>query len=337
MDSKRQIGISLPVQEQLSIDAYQGLAVAAETLGYTHLSMGEIAGPEVFSVLGSLTRLTARIQIGTGVVPYNTRSTAYLAMAAATMDAMAPGRFFLGVGSSSPLIVEQWHGGTYDRPVAGFRAFMTSFEQFRRGAPTGVDGGTPMALVPRGAFDVPVWLAAIGPQMLREAGALAEGAYLAFCPIDEAPRRVDRVLDGARSVGRKRTDVDIVVSLNAYAGPHVDRARNRMSKFLETYAAVPTHRRGIDAAEWHGQEPSMSTPSHAEIDRICAVGDREDVARRVVEYWDAGVDVVFLHTLGLRKGDVHSALDTATGVAEVLFGRDKHHATGRLLEGSRAR
>ena len=92
-------------------------AVLAEQLGYSCLTMGESWGEDALTSLAQLAAVTSRIRIGTSIVPVFARSPANLAMAALNMDRMCEGRFFLGLGTSGRLVVEDLHGETFAKPL----------------------------------------------------------------------------------------------------------------------------------------------------------------------------------------------------------------------------
>ena len=85
-------------------------AVLAEELGYSCLTMGESWGEDAFTSLAQLAAVTSRIRIGTSIVPVFARSPANVAMTALNMDRMTEGRFFLGLGTSGQLVIQDLHG-----------------------------------------------------------------------------------------------------------------------------------------------------------------------------------------------------------------------------------
>src|SRR5258705_12165363 len=84
-------------------------AVLAEELGYSCITMGESWGEDALTSLAQLAAVTARIRIGTSIVPVFARSPANLAMSALNMDRMTQGRFFLVLVTSGRLRSHELH------------------------------------------------------------------------------------------------------------------------------------------------------------------------------------------------------------------------------------
>src|SRR5579862_1473387 len=85
----------------------------AERLGYDSAWVAEGHGGDQFATLAAAAATTTRIRLGTGISSVFVRSAPTIAMAAATLDALAPGRFILGLGSSHRVQVEGEHGIAY--------------------------------------------------------------------------------------------------------------------------------------------------------------------------------------------------------------------------------
>jgi len=85
-------------------------------LGYTDAWTAEVNGSDAFTPLTLTAQWAAELRLGTAIVPVYTRGPGLLAMSAATLADLAPGRFVFGIGTSSPAIVEQWNGIAFDRP-----------------------------------------------------------------------------------------------------------------------------------------------------------------------------------------------------------------------------
>src|SRR6185437_9807740 len=85
--------------------------------GYTDVWSAEVAGADAFTPLALAAVAEPRLSLGTAIVPVFTRGPALIAQSAAALAAAAPGRFSLGLGASSPAVVEQWNGLAFDRPA----------------------------------------------------------------------------------------------------------------------------------------------------------------------------------------------------------------------------
>ena len=135
-----QVAITLPVEDGLPAADYVALAELAERCGYDAVLAGEVAGPEVFSLLGMIAARTTSIRIGSGIVGIYARPPALTAMGFATLASCAPGRVIAGLGTSSPIIVEGWYGRPFGHPVATAGEFITVLRQALTGTPVAFAG-----------------------------------------------------------------------------------------------------------------------------------------------------------------------------------------------------
>src|SRR5262245_34834426 len=166
-------------------------AVLAEELGYSCITMGESWGEDALSSLAQLGAVTSRIRIGTSIVPVFARSPANLAMTALNMDRMTEGRFFLGLGTSGRLVIEDLHGERFAKPLSRMRVYIDIVRKAARGERLDHDGEFfktkrfQLRLTPYRA-DLPIYIAALSPPSLRLTGELADG----WLPIFLAPSRM---------------------------------------------------------------------------------------------------------------------------------------------------
>src|SRR5262245_8064512 len=158
-------------------------AEAAEAAGFTSIWVPQVPGD--FDALTAITlmgRATGRIELGTAVVPIQTRHPIAMAQAALSNQAVCEGRFTLGLGTSHHWIIEDMLGLPYERPAQQMRNYLQVLNAALRG-PGSVDVENDGYRVHR-PIDVtdggptPVLLAALGPVMLRPAGEHASGTIL---------------------------------------------------------------------------------------------------------------------------------------------------------------
>src|SRR6476469_9239221 len=83
---------------------------AVDELGYDTVFVPEAWGREAFTTLGWIAANTSRIRVGTGIVNVFSRTPALIAQSIATLDQISEGRAVLGLGTSGPVVVENWHG-----------------------------------------------------------------------------------------------------------------------------------------------------------------------------------------------------------------------------------
>ena len=113
-------GITFPFDD-LPLGEQRDLVSSLPDLGYTDLWSAEANGMDAFTPLALASVWAPQLRLGTAIVPVYTRGPGTLAMCAATMEIAAPGRFVLGVGSSSNVIIEKWNGLAFDQPYQRVR------------------------------------------------------------------------------------------------------------------------------------------------------------------------------------------------------------------------
>lgn len=314
-------GLTIP---QLGV----GLAEHAELLralpawGYTDVWTSEVAGTDAFTPLALASVWEPSLQLGTAIVPAFTRGPALIAQSAATLAAAAPGRFSLGLGASSPAIVEQWNGLAFDQPFRRTRDVL----RFLRPALAGekVTATFDTFTVDGFRLDVPVTepvpllLAALRPQMLALAGAEADGAILNWLAAGDVAQCLAAIGNpSARVVAR------IFVCPTADADYARTVGRRMIAAYLTVHAYAEFHR-------WLGRGPALEPmwAAWAAGDRraaVAAIGDEvvdalvlhgepADCARQVQAYVEAGVELPVLAVLPTPQ------LTDAASLAAVLRG-----------------
>jgi alkanesulfonate monooxygenase SsuD/methylene tetrahydromethanopterin reductase-like flavin-dependent oxidoreductase (luciferase family) len=166
---------------QTDADATVRLAVAAEELGYARFGIAEGWTNDAVVMLTQIAGVTSRIGLSTSVLSVWSRTPAALAMAAAGLQRASDGRFALGLGASSPPLVEGLHGLTWDRPFEQMRATLVAVRALLDGGrlPLNREGVRPLRLGALPEQPVPIQLAALAPAAVRLAGELAD-AWLPF-------------------------------------------------------------------------------------------------------------------------------------------------------------
>src|SRR5512147_3174455 len=134
------LALSLPVPGD--VPACIEWARRAEDLGYESIWIAETGGPDPFVLAGAVAQVTKRVRIGLAVSPVYIRTPATIAAASGTVAQLAPGRFILGLGSSSHAMIENWHGLPFQRPVTRVRETVTVVRAMLAGERIKFDGKT---------------------------------------------------------------------------------------------------------------------------------------------------------------------------------------------------
>jgi alkanesulfonate monooxygenase SsuD/methylene tetrahydromethanopterin reductase-like flavin-dependent oxidoreductase (luciferase family) len=276
----------------------------AESLGYHSAFVTHIAGRESLTVVTAYALATARIRVGTGVVPIYTRTPATMAQTAATIDELSGGRLTLGLGVSHRPVVEGWHGQTIDRPVAEMREYVAIVRAILRGEdpPPGEKWQTGFRL---GGLDprpeVPIFIAALSPAMLRLAGEVGDGVMLWLCnPSYIRDVVMPAVREGRERAGQTMTGFEIVAAVPAALTANPSDAHNAIRAELLPYFTLPFYRAmleasgyGDDIAAFDAAQGDADATRMAISDRfleaLTAIGDEQAVRAGVDRYVDAGV------------------------------------------------
>jgi len=161
---------------QTDADATIRLAVAAEGLGYARFGCAEGWTHDAVVALAQIAGVTSRIGLATTVLSVWSRTPAAIAMAAASLQRASDGRFALGLGASSPPLVEGLHGLTWQQPLARMRTTLVVVRALLDGArlPLDREHVRPLRLGAAHERRVPILLAALAPPSIRLAGELAD-------------------------------------------------------------------------------------------------------------------------------------------------------------------
>jgi len=278
------------------------LAWRADRLGYDSFWIAEVTGIEAFSVLGAASRVASGVGLGTGVLAMQVRTPPLLAMAAASLQALAPDReVLLGVGVSSPVVACDWHGADYPaRPLAQMREFIALLRECLSGTAVTFAGDYYQVRkfrlgVELGDRQPKIVLGARGEGMLRLAGAEADGVLLNYLPASHVPWCVEQVRRGGNAT--IYANIHVGVGNRAAAAP---QARYDLFSYavVDAYACSFTRAgfgdavRAIRAAHLAGdRDGALAAVPEEMVDAIDVVGDEALVRDTVSAYRRVGVDV----------------------------------------------
>ncbi|MBT6272811.1 MAG: LLM class flavin-dependent oxidoreductase [Chromatiales bacterium] len=288
--------------------------VLAEELGYSSLSMGESWGEDALTSLAQLAALTSRIRIGTSIIPVFARSPANVAMSALNLDKMSEGRFFLGLGTSGKLVIEDFHGETFSKPLTRMREYIQIVRMAARGERLDHDGEFyktkrfAVRFEPYRA-DLPIYIASLSPVSLRMTGAEADG----WLPIYLAPSRMEPAVAelraGAEAAGRTLSDLWLSPQVSIYVTDDVTGARDRerhhiafyiggMGVFYHEYmhrigfgGAADEVRKAFLARDRDGAAKQVTDDM---VDAMTIIGNPTQCREQMQAFFDAGVNEIRL-------------------------------------------
>ena len=256
---------------------------AAEDDGFASFWIPQIPGYlDAMTAIALLGQVTDRIELGTAVVPIQTRHPIAMAQQALTTQVACGGRFALGVGPSHHWIVSDQLGLPYDRPAHLVRSYLEVLNAaFAGPGPVDVDNDdyrvhSPMDVAD--AITMPILLAALGPTMLRIAGEHTGGTILWMADERAIGGYVaPRIAKAASAAGRSAPRIVAGVPLALCATSEVDAARGYASEVLGHADFSPNYVRLLE----HGDAEDVGD--------TMAAGDESSVLTRLRAYCDAGV------------------------------------------------
>ncbi|GAY08253.1 TIGR03564 family F420-dependent LLM class oxidoreductase [Pseudonocardia sp. N23] len=261
-------------------DSYVAELTQAHQEGFRRYWTAQLpTDPDLLTVLAVALREVPDIEVGTGVVPIQLQHPFSLAQRALTVNEIGDGRLTLGLGLSHKPVVEGAWGLPFDRPLRRMTDYLDALQPLLTDRRVSAEGETVTArgsLRYRDAPDPEVYLAALGPQMLRLAGRRTGGTLTWMTgPRTLAEHVVPTIRAAAEEAGRA---VRVVASLPVAVTDDVDAARAEAARQFAVYGKLPSYRAMLDREGYAG-------PDDAAI-----VGDEKEVAERIAQLRDVGVD-----------------------------------------------
>ena len=291
----------------LPLADYLALVRDVEARGYHTAWLGETASGDAITLMTLIAAHTQRIGVASGVIPIQTRSPIILGMSAATLAHVAPGRVSLGLGVSSRIIVEQWHGLPFHAGLGQMREVVQIIRMTAAGERVNFDGKyyrlkNFKAAVPPPPQPPKIILAALGPEMLELAGEIADGVLLNWIPPEAVPASIAHLEAGARRAGRTLDGFEIAGFIRTTVTDDRDAVRAGLARDITGYAIVDVYAnfvRGVGyademtaiTAKWKaGDRPGAVREVSARVlDGLGMIGDERFCRERLKAYADAGL------------------------------------------------
>jgi F420-dependent oxidoreductase-like protein len=278
--------------------------------------------------MGFIAACTERMEIGSSILPFYSRTPTLLAMTAAGLDAVSGGRFILGLGASGPQVIEGWHGIPYTNPVSRVPELIDICRQVWRREVVEHDGpnytvplppdqgtglGKPLKLISHPVrVDIPIYVASLGPKNVEMTAEVADG----WQPIFFYPEKAEEVWGAALAKGKAnragdRKPLEVVAGGNVVIGKDVEHLRDSARPGLALYiGGMGARGRNFynDLCKRYGfekeaeliqdlyldgkkDEAAKLVPQEL-IDHTSLIGDEGFVRERVQAFLDAGVTVL---------------------------------------------
>jgi len=327
MTPQQRMAVTLPAGPRL--EQTRERILWAEANGYSDGWFSDAGAPDTLTQIAALGRDIAKLRIGVAVTPVYTRTPAVLAATANVISQVLPGRFVLGLGSSSQTIMGQWNGIPLDKPVTRVRETAQLVRTMLRGEKTDFQGET---LFSRGyrqpATDdpPPIYLAALRPKMIETAAEVGDGVIFNLWPQGALPKMMEHVRIGAERAGKDWREVEIANRAMVLVTDDKAAGRALFRAAFAPYYATPVYNKFL---AWAGYEDAAATIAEgwaekdrdktggamtdALIDEIGIIGTEDEVRERIQADADGGVHTHIIAPLAASAEDVQRTFDAFRG------------------------
>jgi probable F420-dependent oxidoreductase len=311
------LGITIP------LDGFQGphfseLVRHAEELGYEDGWTYETFAGDAITPIAAAATITRRMRLGTAIVPVFTRPPALIALSAAGLQQLSGGRFVLGLGISTPTIVEQWMGVPYKLPLTRLRETVAAIRAILSGQKVTTEGktvhinGFRLASTPE--TPIPIYLGAQGEKMLRLAGELGDGVIVNYITPETFPKMLAPIHEGVRDAGRDPAKLDIACRILVAVDKEEDVVRETLRRELTAYVTVPQYNKffrwlgyeneaGAAFEAWTAgdRKKALSLIPDSMMEALYVFGSPEKIAARLRDYQKAGITSSALQFVSYAK------------------------------------
>jgi len=293
------------------LNTHRDRLVELADMGYTDIWSAESDGADGFTPLALAAAWEPRLRLGTAIIPAYTRSPACFAQSVASLADAAPGRFAIGIGSSSNVIVERWNGVPFVEPykkvrdVVRFLNDALAGEKIAKKYDTFEVNGFKLGVRPE--VKPSILVAALREGMLRLAGREADGAIINWLSPSDVTKVAGVVRDAAGGQDR-----EIVARIFVCVSENTEVVRAAARFAIAAYLNVPVY---AAFHEWLGRGPQLqgmwdawkagdrkaalaAIPDEV-VDDLVVHGSAAQCRAKIDQYFANGVTTSSLAILGL--------------------------------------
>ena len=257
---------------------------------------------------------TQRVRIGVVVVPAYTRTPVVFGSTLLALSHLAPNRFVLGLGASSHLMVEGWHGMPLQKPLTRVKETVQILRKIQSGDKVDFDGeqlhSHGYRLPQPMKAPVPLYIGALRQNMLEMAGEFGDGVVVNLFPASTLPKLMEHIAIGAGKGGKKLGDLDIVCRFQVAVTDDHAAARERFRQRFAPYYATPVYNRFLawtgfgDVAKtieegWKAKDRNRTTGAlnDALVDDLAVIGTADECREKIAAMCKAGITTPVIHPL----------------------------------------
>jgi probable F420-dependent oxidoreductase len=333
MTLKKRIAITLPAGPNIS-DTIARLQWAEDN-GIPDAWFSDSGAPDTLTQIAAVGHHTQHIRIGVAVTPVYTRSPSVLAASANVISQVIPGRFILGIGSSSQTIMGQWNGIPLTKPLTRVKETAQLVRQMLKGEKTDFQGET---LFSRGYRQTPaenpppIYIGALRPKMIEMAAEVGDGVIFNLWPKGALPKMMEALKRGAQTAGKNWQDIEVVNRAMVLCTDDKPMGRAIFRAAFGPYYATPVYNKFLawagyeDAAKtieegWaeKNREKTAGALTDELIDEIAIIGTEDEIRARIQEDADCGVHTHIIAPMAATAEDLVRTYNAFTA-ANFQFG-----------------
>ncbi|CAA0119170.1 Putative coenzyme F420-dependent oxidoreductase [Halioglobus japonicus] len=295
MTLEKRIAVTLPAGPKL--EQTVELIRWAEDNGISDGWFADAGAPDSLTQVAAIAHHTRKMRIGVAVTPVYTRTPAVLAATADVISQVLPGRFIMGLGSSSETIMGGWHGIPLDKPLTRVKETTIMVRSMLKGEKSNFALDTLHSKGYRQApceNPPPIYLAGLRANMLETAADVGDGVIINLWPQGALPKMLEHIRIGAERAGKRAEDVEVVNRAMVLVTDDKALGRNIFRAAFGPYYATPVYNKFL---AWAGYEDAAATiregwaakdrektaaaMSDEMIDEIAVIGTAEEVQDRI--------------------------------------------------------
>jgi coenzyme F420-dependent oxidoreductase len=327
------IGLVAPYWNNITKEELVEIALLAEDLGYDSIWVPEMWGRDAFSILGLLASHTKIIKLATGIISVYSRTPAIIAQTVATLDEISDGRIILGLGTSGPVVIENWHGMPYEKSLQRTREYVEIIRMILNSERVNYEGEIFKLKNFRLQFkpikkNVPIFIAAIGSKNIKLAGEVADGWIPFLVPQEHLLNGKKELEAGAEKAGRDAGQIEVSPYIPAAVSSDENLAKSIVKEYIAYYVGgmgtfyhSAMVRYGFQAEadmivdRWSKGDKSgaINNVTDEMVDSLSICGSAGSGRSKIAEYIDNGADLPII--LFPPKASRELVRETIEGIA----------------------
>ena len=262
----------------------------------------ETWGMENFAMLSAVSNQTKTQKIGSSIINIYSRSPATIAMGAATVDSLSEGRLILGLGTSSMPIVENFHGGKFDKPLQRMKEYVEIIRLALSGKQVNYNGKIFnlkdfTLLIKPNRKVIPIYLAAVNQKMVELTWKIGDGVIFYLRPQNEIKNTIKKM--------QTKKKIDVTCQIITSVSEDSEDARKRAKKTLAFYVSVGNIYRDFLANNGFknetdaiyndfkksGLKSTHEFVSNSMLQSLTISGTPEECRKQVKDFRNCGIDL----------------------------------------------